>query len=50
MFPEEIALAHRDGRRNQAFDGASEVGFGSGHYSREDHGKRVVPIVRPSAH
>jgi flagellar biosynthesis/type III secretory pathway protein FliH len=31
MFSKEIAHEYRDGRRDQALDGASEVGFGSGH-------------------
>jgi polysaccharide pyruvyl transferase WcaK-like protein len=39
MFPKEIAHEYRDGRRDQALDGASEVGAGSGHHSREDHGQ-----------
>ena len=37
MFSTEIAHEYRDGRRDQALDGASEVGSGSGHHSREDH-------------
>jgi len=49
MFPKEIAHEYRDGRREQALDGASEVDSGSGHYSMEDHRKRVVPAVRSSA-
>ena len=49
MLLREIAHEYRDGLRDQALDGASEVGSGSGHHSREDHGKRVVPTVRSSA-
>jgi hypothetical protein len=45
MFPKEIAHEYRDGRIDQARDGASEVGIGSGHHSREDRGKLAVPIV-----
>jgi hypothetical protein len=49
MFLKEVAHEYRDGRRDQALDGAPEVGFGFGHHSREDHRKRVVPSVRSSA-
>jgi hypothetical protein len=49
MFPSEIAHEYRDERRDQALDGASEVGSGSGHYSREDHRKWVVPPVRSAS-
>jgi len=49
MFLKETAHEYRDGRRDQALDGASEVGSSSGHHSGEDHRKRVVPSVRSSA-
>ena len=35
MFLKEIAHECRDGRRDQALDGASEVGSGFGHHSRK---------------